>query len=104
VSPFSPSEKESLARQFDRAPSASLHGDKPPASDPRNECGVELPDLRLFLFALKLSSSSFSASEPNANGSSCWSVTFFFSRAMRLDSLSDFPKGALARIFCPKNI
>ena len=39
-----------------------------------------MPELRLFLFALNLSSSSLSSSEPgNSNGS-----TFFFVRAMRL--------------------
>jgi len=69
-----------LARHVDRPPSSSLHVDPPPSSNPFTECGVELPELRLFLFALNLSSSSLSSSEPgNSNGS-----TFFFVRAMRL--------------------
>ena len=76
-------EKESLALQFARSPSTSLHGDEPPACDPRNECGVELPALRLFLFAPNLSRfhcRSLSSSEQwNSNGS-----TFFFVRAIRL--------------------
>ena len=69
-----------MARHVDRPPSSSLHVDPPPSSNPFTECGVELPELRLFLFALNLSSSSLSSSEPgNSNGS-----TFFFVRAMRL--------------------
>ena len=67
-----------MARHVDRPPSSSLHGDPPPSSNPFTECGVELPELRLFLFAPNLSSSSLSSSEPwNSNGS-----TFFFVRAM----------------------
>ena len=52
--------------------------DEPPACE-RTECGVELPKLRLFLFALNLSSSSLSSSAPrNSHGSTC-----LFARAMR---------------------
>ncbi len=53
--------------------------DEPPACE-RTECGVELPKLHLFFFALNLSSSSLSSSAPrNSHGSTC-----LFARAMRL--------------------